>query len=136
MRQCLIVAEKPYVDKLDARKPLSLTIMVQKFHKKFVLAANPLVVVWRMHYINILMQERSSAKIHEHNLHDKRFVVDLYRCHVAGKLGMFVDKYPGKHPMLYQLPKLNTIPYKSHLLLNLNSKQICIHLLTVRLTAY
>ena len=88
-----------------------------------------------MHYINSLKQKRSSAKIYEHNLLDKRSVVDRYRCHVAGKFGVVVDKDPGKRPMLYWILKLHTIPYKSRLLLNLNSKQICIHLLTVRLTS-
>ena len=88
-----------------------------------------------MHYINILKQEHSSAKIYKHNLFDKRSVVDRYRCHVAGKFGLVVGKDPGKRHLLYWIPKLHTIPYKLRLLLNLNSKQICIHLLTVRLTS-
>ena len=127
MKQC----STSYVDKQDARKHLSLKNGVENFHKKFVLAAK----FEKMHYINILKQEHSSAKIYEHNLFDKRYIVDRYRCHVAGKFGVVVDKDPGKRHLLYWIPKLHTIPYKFRLLLNLNSKQTCTHLLTVIFTS-
>ena len=54
---------------------------VQEFHRKFVLApadkaANNILVVCKMYYMNILKQELSTAKTYEHNMLKGRSVVD------------------------------------------------------------
>ena len=56
---------------------------VQELHRKFVVtpadkAANNVVVVWKMYYINTLKQELSTAKTFEHNLLDDRAVIDRH----------------------------------------------------------
>ena len=48
---------------------------------KSVLAANNVVVVCKIYYINTLKQELSTAKTYEHNLLNERYVVDRHRCH-------------------------------------------------------
>ena len=68
-----------------------------------------------LHVFNTLKQELGTAKTYEHNLLDKKSVVDRHRCHMAAKFGVFVDEDQSKLPTLYWLPKLNKRPYKSHL---------------------
>ena len=43
---------------------------------------------------------------YEHNLLDERYFVDKWLL-----LGVFVDEYRNKRPVLYWLPKLHKIPY-------------------------
>ena len=43
----------------------------------------------RLYYINILKQELDRVKTHEHNLLNERYVVDMHRFHMAGKLCVF-----------------------------------------------
>ena len=45
---------------------------------KSVLAANNVVVVCKIHFVNTLKQGLSTAKIYEHNLLDERSVVDRH----------------------------------------------------------
>ena len=66
-----------------------------------------------MYYINTLKQEFGTAKTFDHNLPDKKYVVERHQCHMAAKFGVFVDEDHSKLPTLYLLPKL----YKSHVLL-------------------
>ena len=49
-----------------------------------------------MYYIITLKQERCTANTNEHNLHDKRYVVDRHRCHMAAKFGVCVDEENSK----------------------------------------
>ena len=47
-----------------------LILGIQEFHKKYILApadkaANNVVVVWRLHYVNTLQQELSGTKAYE-----------------------------------------------------------------------
>ena len=53
-----------------------------------------------MYYINTLKQEIGTAKTYEHNLLDKKYVVDRHRCYMAAKFGVFVDEDHSKLPTL------------------------------------
>ena len=121
-----------YCNKLDLLPPKPKFIFrngkkgVLQFHRKSVLApadraANNIVVVWKMYYINTLKQEPGTAMTYEHNLLDKKAVVDRHRCHMAAKFGAFVDEDYSKLPTLHWLPKLYKIPYKSRFIANSSS---------------
>ena len=84
-------------------------------------AANNVVVVLKMYYINTLKQELSTAKTYEHNRLDETSVVDKHRCHMAAKFGVFVDENHGRLPTLYLLPQLHIRPYKSRYIANSSS---------------
>ena len=64
-----------------------------------------------------LKQELITAKTYEHNRLDETSVVDRHRCHMAARLGMFVDEDHSKLPPLYWLPKLHKRPFSRVLLL-------------------
>ena len=53
-----------------------------------------------MYDINTLKQELRTAKTYEHNVLDKRSVVDRHRFHISTKLGVFVDEDHSKLPTL------------------------------------
>ena len=56
-------------------------------------AANNVVVVWRLHYVNILKQELSGTKAYDLQISaDKRSVVDRHYCHTATKLAVSIKK--------------------------------------------
>ena len=83
--------------------------VVQEFHRRFVLApadkaANNVVVVWKMYYINPLKQEFNTAKTYEHNRLDETSVVDKHRRHMAAKFGVVVDEDHSNLAKLYRLP--------------------------------
>ena len=48
-------------------------------------------------------QELSTAYTNEHYLLEEMSIVDMYRCHMAAKFGVFVDEDHSKHPTLYCL---------------------------------
>ena len=81
-------------------------------------AANNVVIVRKIYYINTLKQELSTAKTYEHNRLDETYIVDRHRCHMADKLRLFVDEDHSKFPTLYWLPKLHKPPYKSRFIAN------------------
>ena len=66
-----------------------------------------------MYAINTLKQELRTAKTYEHNVLDKRSVVNRHRCHIAAKLGVFVEEDHSKLPTLYWLPILHKRLYMS-----------------------
>ena len=45
-----------------------------------------------MYYISTPKQELSIANTYEHNLLDKRYVVDRHRRHMAAKFGVFIEE--------------------------------------------
>ena len=65
-----------------------------------------------MYYISTLKQELGTARTYEHNLLDKKYIVDRYRCHVAVKFGVFVD---GDHSKVSKGAKIrnqyNQVPH-------------------------
>ena len=90
---------------------------VQEFHRKFVLAladkaANNVVVVCIMYYINTIKQDLRTAETYEHNRLDETSVVDRHGCHMAAKFDVFVDGDHCNLSTLYWLPKLHKRPYK------------------------
>ena len=91
-------------------------IYFRRFHKIY-LSTN----IKNVPRINTLKQELSSAKRYEHNRLDETSVVDMHRCHMAAKFGVFVDEDHSKLPMLYVLPKLHKGPYKSCFIVNSSS---------------
>ena len=86
--------------------------MIIIFNYFFLL--NLLVIHWfeKVNYNNTLKHELSTAKIYEHNLFDERSDVDRYWCHMAAKVGVYVDQLYSKFSWLI-LVKLNKIPSKS-----------------------
>ena len=80
-----------------------------------------LLTMLKRYDINTIKQELSTAKTHEHNRLDETFIVDMHRCHMAAKFGVFVDEDHSKLPTLYWLPKLHKRPYKSRFIANSSS---------------
>ena len=80
--------------------------------------ANNAVVVLKRYFINTLKQELSTAQTYEHNRLDETSIVDRHRCHMAVKIGVFVDEDHSKLPTIYWLPKLHKRPYKSRFIAN------------------
>ena len=81
--QCLIIGHSM---KFNFKFQLTflLSCNIYDFHRKYVLvpaekAANNVVVVWRLHYINTLIQELGSTKTYERTSTDRRRFTD-YVC--------------------------------------------------------
>ena len=49
-----------------------------------------------MYYINTLKQELGTAKTFEHNILDEKYVIDIHRCQLAAKFGVFFDEDQSK----------------------------------------
>ena len=63
---------------------------IQDFHRKYVLAsadkaANNVVVVGRLHYIDTLIQELGSTKTYERNSTDERSIVITHSINITAK---------------------------------------------------
>ena len=69
-----------------------LKLGIEEFHKKYVWAsadkaANNVVVVWRLHYVNTLQQELSGTKAYElQPLAEETSVVNDHICYSAPSL--------------------------------------------------
>ena len=75
----------------------------------------------KKYYINTLKQELTTAKTYEHNRLDKTSIVDMNRCHMAAKFGLFDDEDHSKLPTLYCLPK-HKRSYKSRFIANYSAR--------------
>ena len=96
---------------------------VQEFHRKYVLvpadkAANNVVVVCRLHYINTLKQERNGAKAYEETSIDEKTVVNSHSNELPYKFAVNVK---GRQNQLYWLLKLHKRPYKARFIANYSS---------------
>ena len=119
-----------------------LKLGIQEFHKKYVLvpahkAANNVVVVWRLHYVNTLQQEPGGTKAYElQPLAEERSAVNDHICYSAIKFAVCVTEGQDKLPTLYWLSK-HKRPYKARFIANSNSCAITelSKLLTLCLTA-
>ena len=69
-------------------------------------------------YINTLKQELCTSKVYEHNRLDETSIVDMHRCHMAAKFGLFINEDHSKLLTLYWLHKLHKLPYKSTFIAN------------------
>ena len=84
---------------------------IQEFHRKYVLvpadkAANNVVVVCRLHYINTLKQELKGTKVFEETSIDEKFVVYSHSNEIPNKFAVDVKECQDRLPTMYWLPKL------------------------------
>ena len=94
---------------------------IQDFHRKYVLvpadkAANNVVVVWRLHYINTLKQEISGTKAYKETSEEEKSVVNGHCNHSALKFSVYVKERQDSLPTMYWLPKLHKKRIKHDLL--------------------
>ena len=99
---------------------------IQDFHRKYVLvpadkAANNVVVVWRLHYINTLKQELSGTKAYKETSEEEKSVVNGHCNHLALKFSVCVKERQDSLPTMYRLPKLHKTPYKARFIANSSS---------------
>ena len=95
-----------------------LKLGIQEFHRKYVLvpadkAANNVVSVWRLHFINILKQELSCTKAYKHISAEEKSVINHHIFQNATRFGVSIDEDQERLPTFYWLPKLHKQPYKS-----------------------
>ena len=92
---------------------------IQEFHRKYVLvptdkAANNVVVVCRLHYINTLKQELNGTKAYEETSIDEKSVVYSHSNEIPKTFAVDVKERQDRLPTMYWLPKLHKRPYKSN----------------------
>ena len=86
---------------------------IQDFHMKYVLvpadkAANNVVVVWRLYYVDTLKLELICTNAYKLQVSlSGKVVADRHGCHTALKFGVNAKQNHCKVPTLYLLPKLN-----------------------------
>ena len=91
---------------------------IQEFHGKYVLvpedkAANNVVVVFRLHYINNLKQELNGTKAYEETSIDEKSVVYSHSNEIHKPFAVDVKERQDRLPTMYWLPKLHKRPYKA-----------------------
>ena len=100
---------------------------IQDFHMNYVLvpadkAANNIVVVWRLYYINTLKRELVDTDAYKLQPSlSERVIVDGHGCHTALHFGVKAKENQDKVPTLYWLPKLHKKPYKARFIANSSS---------------
>ena len=85
---------------------------IQEFHRKHVLvpadkAANNVVVVYRLHYINTLKQELNGTKAYEATSINEKSVVYSHSNKVPNKFAVDVKERQDRLPTMYWYPKLH-----------------------------
>ena len=83
---------------------------IQVFHKKYVLvpadkAANNVVVVCRLHYINTLKQELKGTEAYEETSIDEKSVVYSYSNEIPNTFAVDVKERQDRLPTMYWLPQ-------------------------------
>ena len=99
---------------------------IQEFHRKYVLvpadkAANNVVVVCRLHYVNTLKQELDGTRAYVETDTDEVSVVNAHLNDLPVKYSVCVIEGQDKLPMMYWLPKLHKRPYKARFIANSSS---------------
>ena len=99
---------------------------IHEFHRKYVLvladkAANNVVVVCRLHYINTFKQDFNGTKAYEETSIDEKSVVYSYSNEKPNKLAVDVKERQDRLPTMYWLPKLHKRPYKDRFIANSSS---------------
>ena len=99
---------------------------IQEFHRKYVLvpadkAANNVVVVCRLHYINTLKQELDGTRAYLETDTDEVSVVNAHLNDLPVKYSVCVNEGQDKLPTMYWLPKLHKRPYKARFIANSSS---------------
>ena len=122
---------------------------IQEFHRKYVLApadkaANNVVVVWQLYYINTLIHKLGSTKTYEQITTDERSIVNTHSSivnthsiEITAKFAVSTKEKQDRLPTLYWLPKLHKLPYKACFVANSSSCMTTVlsKLLTSCLTA-
>ena len=71
-------------------------------------AANNVIVVWRLHYINTLKQELGGTKAYGlQNSADEKSIVSYPCCHTATKFAVSIKEDKERLPTIYWLYYLN-----------------------------
>ena len=133
------------LDLLPPKPKLSFRYLkqgIQEFHSKHVLApadkaANNVVVVWRLYYINTLIQELGNTKTYERISTDERSIVNIHYIEITAKFAVSIKEKQDRLPTLYWLLKLHKGPYKVRFIANSSSctTTVLSKLLTSCLTA-
>ena len=84
-------------------------------------AANNVVVVCRLHYINTLKQELDGTRAYQETDTDEMSVVNAHLNKLPVKFSVFVNEGQDKLPTMYWLPKLHKRPYKAKFIANSSS---------------
>ena len=98
----------------------------QEFLRKYVLspadkAANNIVVVCRLHYVNTLKQELDGTRAYLETDTNEMSVVNAQLNDLPIKFSICVIEGQDKLPTMYWLPKLHRRPYKIRFIANSNS---------------
>ena len=99
---------------------------IQEFHRTYVLvpadkAANNVVVVCRLHYVNTLKQELDGTRAYLETDTDEVSVVNAHLNDLPVKFSVCVNEGQDKLPTMYWLPKLHKRPYKARFIANSSS---------------
>ena len=99
---------------------------IQEFPRKYVLvqadkAANNVVGVCRLHYINTLKQELNGTKAYEETSIDERSVVYSHSNKIPNKFAIDVKERKDRLPTMHWLTKLHKRPYKARFISNSSS---------------
>ena len=99
---------------------------IEVFHRKFVLvpadkAADNVVVVWRLHYINTIKRELSGTKANEQTSEKEKSVSNNHIFHNATRFAVSVNEDQERLSTFYWLPKLHKNPYKTRFIANSSS---------------
>ena len=91
---------------------------IQEFHRKYVLvpadkAANSVVVVCRLHYINTLKQKLDGTMAYQETDTDEMSVVNAHLNVLSVNFSVVVNEGQDKLPTMYWLSKLHKRPYKA-----------------------
>ena len=76
-------------------------------------AANNVVAVCRLHYINTLKQELNGTKAYKETSIDEKSVVYSHSNEIPNKFAVDVKERQDRLPTMYWLPKLHKRPYKA-----------------------
>ena len=76
-------------------------------------AANNVVVVCRLHFINTLKQELNGTNAYEETPIDEKSVVYSHSNEIPNKFAVDVKESQDRLPTMYWLPKLHKRPYKA-----------------------
>ena len=97
-----------------------------KGSRKFILvpadkAANNVVVVCKLRYVNTLKQELDDTRAYLETNTDEAYVVNAHLNDLPVKFSVCVNEGQDKLPTMYWLPKLQQRPYKARFITNSSS---------------
>ena len=78
-----------------------------------MVAANNIVVVCRLYYVNTLKQELDRTRAYQKTDTDEMSVVNAYLNEYSAKFSVCVNEGQDKLPTMYWLPKLYKRPYEA-----------------------